>query len=89
MNKEGMYGCSDWRVPNIRELESLVDLKAHSPALPQNASFLNVRSGYWSSTTSVYEPRYAWTLYSRDGIIGVGYKPKADFYLWPVRSYRK
>ncbi|HSO20503.1 MAG TPA: DUF1566 domain-containing protein [Desulfosarcina sp.] len=74
-----------WRLPNIRELESLVDLDAHTPALPAGHPFVNVQEGYWSSTTSVYEPRYAWVLYSRDGAVGVGFKPGAAFHAWPVR----
>ena len=86
LNRKQFGGCSDWRLPNIRELESLVDPGAHSPALPTDHPFVNVQDAYWSSTTSVYEPRYAWTLYSRDGIVGVGFKPHEDFYAWPVRN---
>ena len=83
-NRRKLGGRHDWRLPNIRELESLVDLGAHSPALPTDHPFVNVQDSYWSSTTSVYETRYAWTLYSRDGIVGVGFKPGDDFFLWPV-----
>jgi hypothetical protein len=86
LNRGRWAGCDDWRLPNIRELDSLVDLDAHSPALPAMAPFFNVRSGYWSATTSVYEPRYAWALYLREGIVGVGYKPFENFCVWPVRS---
>lgn len=73
-------------VPNIRELESLVVLDQHSPALPESHPFQNVGQGYWSSTTSVYDTSYAWVLYSDDGKVGVGFKKKADFGVWPVRS---
>jgi hypothetical protein len=86
LNRKQFGGCRDWRLPNIRELESLVDLGAHSPALTTGHPFVNVQDAYWSSTTSVYEPRYAWTLYSRDGIVGVGFKPGDEFFLWPVRN---
>ena len=86
LNREHFGGYRDWRLPNIRELESLVDLSSHSPALPTGHPFVNLQDAYWSSTTSVYELRYAWTLYSRDGIVGVGFKPGDDFFLWPVRN---
>jgi hypothetical protein len=86
LNRGSGAGAPAWRLPNIRELESLVYLGAHSPALPAGHPFLHIREAYWSSTTSVYEPRYAWTLYSRDGFIGVGFKPREDFSAWPVRG---
>jgi hypothetical protein len=79
-------GFSDWRLPNIRELESLVDTAQHSPAFAMGCSFDKIQEGYWSSTTSLYEPKYAWVLYTRDGAIGVGFKPHADFFILPVRG---
>ena len=33
LNRDKYGGRTDWRLPNIRELESLVDLARHSPAL--------------------------------------------------------
>ena len=86
LNRDGDSGATDWRLPGIRELASLVDLETHSPALPAGHPFVHLADAYWSSTTSVYEPRYAWTLYLRDGIVGVGYKPDPSFFVWPVRG---
>jgi hypothetical protein len=46
-----------WRLPNIRELESLVDHGATIPALPASAPFTNFQgSRYWSSTSSAGSP---------------------------------
>jgi len=84
LNRERLGGRSDWRLPNIRELESLVDLTRHSPALPAGHPFREVQDGYWSATTSAYEPRYAWVLYMQDGAVGVGFKPEASFSAWAV-----
>ena len=39
--------------------ESLVDCSEHSPALPPSHPFRDVREGYWSSTTSMFEPDWA------------------------------
>ena len=88
LNAQEAGGYADWRLPNIRELESLVDLNRHSPALPTDHPFEQVAEGYWSSNTSIYEKRYAWVLYPRDGAVGVGYKPLADFCVWAVRCDR-
>ena len=77
---------SNWRLPNIRELESLVDDNRHSPAFAPGFPLAAARtSGYWSSTTSIYEPRYAWVLYCTDGSIGVGFKVQKEFHVLPVR----
>lgn len=84
-NQASLHGFNDWSVPMIPELESLLDMGYHSPALPENHPFLNVREFYWSSTTSAYDTDYAWALYLRDGAVGVGFKPLAEFFLWPVR----
>ncbi len=75
-----------WRLPNINELESLVDCGKHSPALPAEHPFLSTRDVYWSSTTSLYEPDWAWALYLNKGAIGVGQKVQARFHVWAVRD---
>lgn len=86
MNETREAGRGPWRLPNIRELESLIDDRNHSPAFADGFYINSLRDGYWSSTTSLYEPRYAWVLYPLDGAIGVGYKPNADFYVLAVRG---
>jgi hypothetical protein len=85
LNEKKITPYNDWRLPNIRELESLTDTTMHSPALARGCSLTNVQDGYWSSTTSVYEPSYAWVLYTRDGAVGVGYKPQSEFFTLAVR----
>ena len=76
-----------WRLPNINELESLVDCGMHSPALPAGHPFVAVQDVYWSSTTSLYEPDWAWALYLDKGAVGVGQKTQARFHAWTVRHY--
>ncbi|MFO7965820.1 MAG: DUF1566 domain-containing protein [Desulfobacterales bacterium] len=75
-----------WRLPNIRELESLCDMRFHTPALSANHPFYHVRDGYWSSTSSMIDPAYAWVLYPEDGAVGVGFKKKPEFYVWMVKD---
>ena len=50
---------TNWRLPNINELESITDRRAYSPAT--STSFQNIQSNkYFSSTTYVGEPTKAW-----------------------------
>lgn len=44
--------AGDWRMPNLVELESLIDVSASNPALSAGNPFINVSNGiYWSSTS--------------------------------------
>lgn len=79
-------GGASWRLPNINELESLVDCAAANPALLLDYPFAQVRDVYWSSTTSLYEPDWAWALYLDKGAVGVGQKSQARFHVWPLRE---
>lgn len=88
MNASEVSNYSDWRLPNIRELDSLIDIQRHTPALSNGHPFGRVAEGYWSSTTSTYEPRYAWVIYMQDGAVGVGYKKQSEFHVWAVRGGR-
>ena len=86
MNRSAAGGFDDWRLPNIREIESLLDIRYHSPALPAGFHDIPIQSGCWTSTSSALDPRYAWVLYTQDGALGVGFKTKKDFHTLVVRS---
>jgi hypothetical protein len=68
---------TDWRLPNVNELRSLVDYSQYDPSLPQGHSFTNAKaSDYWSSTTNagVSFAYYAWIVNFQYGYIdGGGY----------------
>lgn len=76
-----------WRLPTVNELESLVDCASHSPALPRGHPFVDVQEIYWSSSTSLFEPDWAWALYLEKGATGVGQKRYAQFSVWAVASF--
>ena len=66
---------SDWRLPNIKELESITDDTWWNPAI-DTTYFPSAHSlYYWSSTTDAYSPSYAWYVYFYSG-----YAAYADFY---------
>ncbi len=79
-------GGTTWRLPTINELEALVDCAAHSPALPSGHPFADVQDIYWSSTTSRFEPDWAWALYLGKGATGIGQKRFAQFSVWAVTT---
>lgn len=79
-----------WRLPDIDELESLVDADRANPALPPELTGLALplalaAEGFWSSTTSGFDPAWAYVLYAQKGAVGVGFKPGREFHVWPVR----
>lgn len=55
----------DWRVPNLKELLSLLDYSQNFPALPFGHPFVGVSSdqvAYWSSSTYVLDGSQAWAV---------------------------
>lgn len=46
LNREQLEGFTDWRLPNVRELESLVALTRHSPALNGADCFDQIQDFY-------------------------------------------
>lgn len=80
--------ASDWRLPNIKELQSLIDYGNYNPALPAeySSSFTNVQSAsYWSSTTYESHTYDAWSAHMTDGYVHTTIKT-LTYYVWPVRG---
>ena len=71
-------GYTDWRLPNLRELHSLIDCGQFNLALPSGHPFTNSPSigSYWSSNTNPYD---GFTDYAKDvnfntGAAGINHK---------------
>jgi hypothetical protein len=86
LNRDRHEGFSDWRLPNRRELSSLVSFRESSPALPAGHPFEDVFLGwYWSSTTAARSADYAWCLQLTGGRLFYEHKDRYAF-AWPCRG---
>ena len=100
LNFTNFAGHRDWRLPNVRELESIVNYQASNPIV-SSAFNTNCAPGcsattcsctalgnYWSSTSSVSSPARAWFVSFRYGTVDAfspsGSKSSAAF----VRAVR-
>jgi hypothetical protein len=84
--------AGDWLLPNVNELESLVNSEqADSSVWLNGQGFTNVQADDWYWSSSTYYASgidYAWGVYMRFG--GVCFNGKSGsstgYYVWPVRA---
>jgi hypothetical protein len=80
---DGFAGHTDWRLPNVKELQTIVDYGTGNPAVGTafntdctpgctvTACSCTQPGTYWSSTTDVNAPLNAWSVYFGDGSMGL------------------
>jgi hypothetical protein len=93
----GFAGHNDWRIPNVREFQSIVNYGAASPAVSpafntgctggcsNTTCSCTVSSGYWSGTTQRDNPNAAWHPSFGFGSLGASGKG-ISFYVRAVRG---
>jgi len=84
-------GHSDWRLPLLSELQTIVDpMKGNcgggsGACIDETVFGATVPNGYWSSSTNAGFPNDAWDVFFNFGLSGFNFKT-SDFYVRAVRG---
>jgi hypothetical protein len=85
LNRSQFSGYGDWKLPNRRELFSLMSHETINPSLPPAHPFVQVFTGYyWTSTSCARLPSQAWYVHLGGARVFKGRK-QDSYMVWPVR----
>jgi Protein of unknown function (DUF1566) len=68
----GLVGYHDWRIPNVKELQGILDYSIHDPASSVPGSTFNANT--WSATTNAQATDNAWYILFGSGNVNSGNK---------------
>jgi hypothetical protein len=77
---------TDWRLPNIKELVSIVEYSRQNPSV-NTTYFMNMQPNYYrSSTTIMQDTTVAWLVYFVNGGLNGGFSKTNPYYVRCVRG---
>jgi len=80
-------GYTNWRLPNIKELKSIIDRRYINPTISKSFKNTNITDFYWSSTTLTSSKYYARTVGFNYGYIK-GFGKRIRQYIRCVRNVK-
>ena len=72
-------GYTDWRLPNMKELFSIIKYEGTAPFIDQTNFPATVNSTYWTSTTYVPSTTYAMIVTFSNGYVNGNFKTVNDY----------
>ncbi|RZM81484.1 adhesin [Pseudoalteromonas rubra] len=84
-NAQEFAGYSDWHLPNVKELASIVEHSCVKPSINETVFLATLEKNYWSSTTVEGTPANAWLLSFGDGKVSNVFNKSAQAYVRLVR----
>jgi hypothetical protein len=81
----GVGGFSDWRLPTVEELETVVEHCREAPAINTTIFPDTPWAGFWTSSDGNDDPEYAWFVGFYRGL-SFEYSRSASYRVRPVRS---
>lgn len=76
-NVTGFAGRNDWRLPNIKELSSIVERQCNDPTINQGIFPSTPSTWFWSASLFTGHSATAWSIRFSDGTDGASLKSDA------------